>query len=456
MLHFCAFTPSIVGEEQLQIRVDDQTQQEMSYGMDFERLFHYGPTARDSELRKELFRLTIEDLDISYVRVGIKGLVELKSQKQPERDWSVYEDNPGYKQDKQLQVMRAIREVDPEIDFFVSPRPFHVSIHSFYGANSHEAKNAPFTCFPLSIGVFDNPFDPDKRKFREMRWDLAADYLTRHIRFLREQGFRITYMDAQNENTKFYRPPEISQMIDRMRDELGEAMPKVIAPSGWSWKGSSQWVEEAIEIGRTDFFDIVASHDTSQKWGSPERVGELGRELNKPVWNTEKHAGLVGPDEVAASNSQHLFRSIRAGFASFNPWMPQGGAGQEHKMLLTFKDRIETRRIYHIWKQLVNTSAGGHYLDVNIPDGLTTTAAFLQDNRLTVWVLNDGEEMIEEIAIDVSAHNVGLDKAQVVSWGPDDPREGSTQVVHLRSRSSLEYNIQAKTLYCFTFLLRNR
>jgi O-glycosyl hydrolase len=433
---------SLAAAAESPITISDEKKQEMIFGLDFERLWHYGKISKNLEMRTQLAELAVKDLEVSYIRVAIDGLVELKG-----GDWSVY--------DRQLQLMGALRDANPKIRFFASPRPFHEAIRAHYGKDSKESVNAPFTCYPLNIGVFENPFEPEKRKFIGLKPDLAADYLIRHIKFLRGKGFDIAYLDAQNENTRFYRPKEISEMIRLMREKMGKEIPQVIAPSGWSMDQSADWVEEAVGLGKADLFDILSSHDTGGKLEGALRMGELARDHNKLLWNTEAHRGFNGPDASAAVNTKDLWFQVRAGFGGFNQWLSLGSAKKDNKMFINTGQGIEVMRSYHIFKHLVNTAGGGHYLDSTTPPGLASTAAFVKKEKLTLWILNDSDTPVEKVLIDTGSHHLQRQPVEVRSWGAEDKREGSVQRVEVRSPSPLSYDIQPQTLYCFTFAVQS-
>lgn len=423
------------------VKIDPAPRQQMIYGMDFERLWHWG---LEPEEAKKMAYYAVSECKVSYVRVAIDGAAEFE---EGQFNWDAYK--------KQLEVMTLLKEADPNIVFFASPRPFHEAIKAKYGPQSEQGKNAPYTCFPLWIGIFENPYATnkkgDKRKFVEFRWDKAADYLVRHLRFFENQGFKIEYVDVKNENDKYYQPLELSKMVARMREQLGDKMPKVIAPSSWSWGDCLGWLERAKQSETPLFYDILSAHNTgkSDELNKLEKLGESARELNKPLWNSELHA-FQGPDDVAAEKSLILWQHIRAGFGGINDWLSLGNEKKTHKMFRNVNGKLETMRVYYIFKQLVNTSSGGNYLQSNVPQELTTTSAFIKGDTLTVWLLNSSESDIKNVKVDFTGKAAVSNNIKVIWWGPENPREGSTKSLNLSSGSSFVSNLSAKTLYCFT------
>ncbi len=420
---------------QVEVTVAGAKRQQMIYGMDFERLWHWGLT--QDELTR-LAELAVKDCHVSYIRVAIDGAAEYN---EGEFNWSAY--------DRQLECMAALKAANPDIRFFAIPRPFHEAIRGRYAADSPEVANAPYICFPLWIAIFENPFDQANRKFVEFKWDKAADYMVRHIRFLNSKGFKISYVDTKNENDRYFRPAELSKMIQRMRDQLGDEMPLVVGPSSYDWQSGTRWLEDAIAADNTSFFDIAASHNTKNR-GSAEQFAQLAASINKPVWNTELH-GFQGPDAQAAANTEILWHHIRAGFGGINDWLSLGNERKEHKMFRNIDGRLEVMRTYFIFRHLVNTSTGGHYLHTNVPDELTATAAFAKDDIVTVWLLSRADDVVSDVVVRLDATLKISGPIEVTWWAPDNDRKGSATEIVSTSESSFTHAIAANALYCFKF-----
>ncbi len=427
------------------VKVDTVPQQQMIYGMDFERLWHWGLAPEEA---KKLARQAVAECHVDYVRVAIDGGAEFE---EGQFNWDSYK--------MQLQCMTLMKEANPNIKFFASPRPFHEAIKDKFGGKSVQGQNAPYTCFPLWIGVFDNPYGSgkkgDKRKFVEFKWEKAADYMVRQIRFLESKGFKISYFDVKNENDRYYKPAELNKMVDRMRQQMGDKMPQVIAASSWSWGDCLNWLNLAKQGNNLEFFDILSAHNTgkSNELENLQKLGQYAKELKKPLWNTELH-GFEGPDDIAVERSMILWRHIRAGFGGINDWLSLGNEKKVHKMFRNIDGKLETMRVYYMFKQLVNTSAGGSYLQSDVPEELSITAAFIKDKTLTVWLLNTKETEVKNVKVDMTGHNIASNNINVIWWGPDNPREGSTGTLKSSVDSTFSYNIKGKSLYCFTVSLK--
>ncbi|HMP77330.1 MAG TPA: hypothetical protein PKE12_13630 [Kiritimatiellia bacterium] len=414
------------------IRVSGKPQQAMTYGMDFERLWHM----KDGEAEVDYDALAAWAVDrckVDYVRIAINPGAELE---EGNIRWGEY--------DMQLRMMRAIQRARPDIKWFASPRPVH-----------NEQKGAPFTPFPLWISVWENPLLEDAeqpRAFLRFEWEKAADYYLRYLAFMKEQGFKITYLDAINEATRHLDPVSVGRMIGRMREALGSEMPLVIAPSAHNWGEAVRWINAAKEAGVADFWDITACHNT-RATGSMEAFVALARTLNRPIWNTELH-GFQGPDPAASRNSKVLFEHIRAGFGGINDWLSLGNEAKEHKMLRNVGGEVVPMRSYFIFQHLVNTSGGGHYLEATVPEALATTAAFYHRGRglVTVWALNASEAPVDAV---VQIAGVQCHPIEVRHWGTTNEREGAVVTEGLDGDSSIRHTLEPGALYCFTFEQHN-
>lgn len=402
------------------IVVSEAPRQEMIYGMDFERMWYWD----ELKEKERLVKLAVQDCRVQYVRVGISCGAEIE---EGQLDWSTY--------DTALTSMRMMKAASPNIRFFASPQPLKASV-----------KNAPWTCFPTWITTHD-----DKGRIVGFNSEKAADYMVRHVRFLREQGLDIAWLDTKNECQKI-RPQDIAPMARRIREQMGNQTPLLIAPSSHNYKDGVKWLQEAVRIGETDFFDIAACHNTRQK-GTPERFVELVRPFDVPVWNTELHK-FWGPDDVAALTSTQIWSVVRAGFSGMNQWCSLGNEKKTHKMFRTMNDgSLEVMRTYYIYKQLVNTSGGGHYLESTIPDGLTTTAAFLKGDALTVWALNATDVPVDSAVIRLAGHTIQGQEIAVTFWGPDNRREGTTGSIPRTAATHFTHPLAARSLYCFAVRL---
>src|SRR5690606_6794399 len=149
--------------------------------------------------------------------------------------------------DQIIEVMTAMREANPDIHFFASPRPVHE-------AYSREEKieiwghrdNVPFSPFPVWIQQWHQN---GSKKLEDgtvvPRWtkggfdiDAVVGYYADYLNLMHRKGFAIQYLDVTNEQT-IITPEHVKYLHDHipLRLQKGVSMPKLIAPSSWSMEG---------------------------------------------------------------------------------------------------------------------------------------------------------------------------------------------------------------------------
>lgn len=406
------------------VSVQYNKQQKMdSYGMDFERLWHWNDLSDQGSV--DCANLALMNGKINHVRVAINCKGELEEGQF---------DPKAYK--KILEVMRHMKAANPNIKFFASPRPL-----------KEGNRGAPWTCYPLWVTKFN--ITNTSTNFVKLVPQKAADYLENYLNFMNSEGFTISYLDIKNE-CKFIKPGPCAEVVDILKQRLGSKMPTIIGGSDWSYANAKDWWQEAKSEGVQNRFDIISSHNTGSG-GSPQELVNAMKGLNKPFWNTELHE-WVGPDDVAVENTIHLFDIIRAGFSGMNEWLSLGSEGKEHKTLRAVDGNVVPMRNYYIYKKLVTTSAGGNYLSVNVPSGLTSTMAFIKGNTMTVWALNSSGSDLNNVTFKIDGRNID-GQIERTWWGPigSCQRQGTVAKFAKKSDSQFQYTIKKNSLYCFKF-----
>ena len=101
----------------LDIVVGSTPQQKMRYGMDYERLWYWGTNLNSTE-RDQIARWTAVDAAVDFVRVAMNSGYELT-----EGTYNL----PEYT-DKIIPVMQEMKQANPDIKFFASPRPLNEAV----------------------------------------------------------------------------------------------------------------------------------------------------------------------------------------------------------------------------------------------------------------------------------------------------------------------------------------
>ncbi|MGJ8639317.1 MAG: hypothetical protein ACSHYA_07975 [Opitutaceae bacterium] len=429
----------LAAEQAVTIRVSDNKQQRMRYGMDYERLwFWYG----SGNQKETVAQWSVVDCDIDFIRVAINPMYELK---EGAYDLSAYTK-------KIIPMMQSMKAANPQIKFFASPRPLNEVL-----------KGAAWQPYPFWITG-----DPGDGSSFDFNVEKCADFLIRYLLLMKSYGFRIHYLDVTNEwnyikaehvgdlKRAFERyvknPPRDSKLVLEAAD-----IPLLIAPSTWSYKQGVEWLQEAKKSSKRRSIDIAASHNTDPG-GSAKAFAEEVRSVlgkNVEIWNTELHdwKSSDGYDEVTSVS--YLFDAIRAGFSGISGWLAIGTPKQGHSYILHNGKSVKRNVKYFIFKKLTNTSNTGHALDVTQPSKLTSTAAMLKDDLLTVWVNNaSGSAVPIEVQLDSFRNPSGF--VRMTRWSESIEVEGITETFKTTPGSdSFPASIAANSVYCFEIILAN-
>lgn len=420
------------------VRISNTKRQKLFLGVDAERLWYWR-----SEQAYALADLAVGELKSSYVRVAINC--------EYERDEGVINVS-AY--DKILEVMNNMKQINPDILFFASPRPLAEAYSKDEIANDWNGavpwSPYPTWVYPVKQGtngkwdVVDSQFKIDK----------LIRYYSDYLNFMHEKGFKISYLDATNEK-KIITPSLNKQLYNGIKSTIkpGVNMPDMIVPSSWSREQGVDWLN-SVKGDEKDYFSIAATHNTGEAGTSASFVNKA-RSLEKSPWNSELHGwvGIETIDEVL--NSEVFWEHLRAGFEGIDTWLFYGPLnGKDHTMIWSSTTEIKKSAKYEIFKQVVNNSNGGYYYDIDIPDNENTiTAAFQKDNVLSVWILNKGEKELKDLMFLVDERVID-ENIECVKWNGSLPKNGESYSFDSYNENSFKSNIEPKSLYYFKMIVK--
>ena len=414
-----------------EIVIGTKTLQKMRFGIDFERLWFWSGGLNDEE-RDQIAQWSVVDTNADYVRVAINAGYELEEGKF----------NPKAYTSKIIPMMKEMKEAKPEIKFFASPRPL----------NEIEKKTAwqPYPRWITGDTKKNGNFALDAEK--------CAQYLERYILLMKEQGFKISFLDITNEWQSNDRRSgrmtgedvlEISNYLEEHLDE--EDMPLIVGPSSWNYEQGSAWLHTLNSHSKRQALDIASSHNTNRT-GTPflfvktaHRV--LGKDVE--VWNTELHGWKSTSKENEVTSFYYMLEAIRAGFSGINGWLALGTEKQGHSYILSSKGKPVPNVKYFLFKKISSTSNYGHALDiVKEPKQLDYSAALIKDDLMTVWVINKSDE---EVPLKITPQNRTIKEREITRtrWTDAKDVEGFEKILTLTSNRSLTSTIPAQSVCCF-------
>jgi len=418
--------------------VGQTRQQRMRYGMDYERLWFWTGGLNSSE-RDDIAKWSAIDTRIDYIRVAINCAYE---RNEGERNLSAYTD-------KIIPLMQEMKDANPDIKFFASPRPLHEAVNG-----------AAWQPYPRWItgdngnGSFN--FNPIS----------AGEYLVRYVELMKSYGFKISFMDLTNEwqnpgGNGRMTTADFRDISEYLEDNLEpEDMPLLIGPSAWNYSQGASWISDLRFNSRRNAVDIAACHNTDRTGTAQQFANAVRQELGDDIeiWNTEVHGWTStndpnDPDGNETISFFYMLEKIRAGFSGLNGWLAIGTTSQRHSYILNPSGTPRRNIKYFIFRKLSETSNYGHALDIiDEPSQLSPTAALIKGNLMTVWVINRGTSSVP-INITPTGRTISESSIKRTRWTDPDDVEGFISHEPVSSGDSVGSTIPGESVCCFEILL---
>ncbi len=430
------------------IQVSFNKKQKIRLGVDAERLWHWNST-----LKNELADVAVGELKSDFVRVAIN---------------CAYEREEGHKNESAyneiIEMMTAIKNVNPDINFFASPRPLHEAYTRQEKENSFGHRdNTPWSPYPLWIlhwaangtkTLNDGTVVPNYER-GYFDYVKLTQYFADYLNFMHSKGLNIRFLDMSNEQ-QVVTPAITKYMYDNLPGKLnpGVQMPGLIAPSTWGVQQGIDWLATVNAANNEHTaFEVASVHNTGGGIAALEEFATNTHALDKEAWNTEMHnwVGLNLHDDVI--NSDIFWHHMRAGFNGIDAWLFYSAVQREHRVVMVYPDRVERTGKYEIFKAVVNNFNRGNYVDISMPSTLVPTAAFTKDNLFAVWILNKHDSQVSNTTIrfapEIDLINQDI---TVTRWnGATTSIEGAKSVIKATKPNEIQLDLDAETLYCFQF-----
>ncbi len=424
--------------EAVNITVNDTPKQLLRFGIDAERLWYW----RTGTMGNTLANLGVKELKASFVRVAID---------------CAYEREEGVKvpanYDKILDMMLAMKTANPEIEFFASPRP----LDEAYTDTENEAiwggPVAPWAPVPAWIMTWvENGTNADGTK----KWRIGtinvgklAQYYADYLNFMHQKGFKITYMDVTNEKNEIT-PTMTKYLFDNIPGLLntGVHMPKLIAPSSWSYESGTEYLN-SFTNAQLGSFGIAGCHNTGDP-GTAVDFTTKANQIAKEPWNTELHkwVGINTRDEVL--NAEAFLNAMNGGFTGLCSWLFYGpSSGKDHTMIWSGASTATRSAKYEIYKKVVNNTNGGNlYKTVSSSTGVFS-ATFVKDSVMIIVALNKDVTAKSNVKFLLQNKNLKDLQVEVTKWQHGIAKAGVTSTFDAKLLDQFEYTLDSSALYVF-------
>ena len=435
------------------LMVGTQQQQKMRFGMDYERLWFWNSGFSESEKAK-LAKWSAIDTRIDYIRVAMNSAYELE---EGNYNLSAYTN-------KIIPMMQAMKDANPDLKFFASPRPLNEAYSgkkwkdpSDPDATSQNVKWQPYpiwvTGAPTPISGNFN-FQPTK----------CGEYIERYLLLMKSYGLDISFMDLTNEwqaNSGGRITQDDARIVTEYLKDSSALMnagiepPLFIGPSAWNYSQGANWISNLDGGDERDAVDIAACHNTDRTGTAQAFADAVHAKLgdDTEIWNTEVHGWKSTSSENETTSFYYMLEKIRAGFTGLNGWLAIGQTGQGHAYILN-QNGTRTRNVkYFIFKKLSETSNYGHALDIVLePSQLSHTAALIKGNLMTVWVINQGLSSVP-LTISPLGRSISESSVKRTRWTDASDVEGFVTHESVNFSDRFYSAIPAESVCCFEILL---
>ncbi len=288
--------------------------------------------------------------------------------------------------DIELAAMRSVVAARPDVEIYASVK--------LNGANTFPAWVSQATAnWPLQNGnIFGNTvLRPNPEHYSTM----VADYL----QYLKDEGIKIHFLGLNNETEGAVPANRYVATYDLLESKLdaagfvGEYRDfEYVGPDSFGIPTAERFIDDLADLGRLDTIDYVASHYYPQHGSGNESdwLDLSNLSGGKPLWHTEFHM----PGNTAAINelSQTVRDALSVVFASFRNgvdsyiWWDSGNSLNQVRDVIK-RDVMTTT----LGATPVFTSPA--YQGKGDPDGLPLYQAFVEDSKVTMWIVNPGGAM---------------------------------------------------------------
>ena len=430
--------------------IGNTKQQKMRYGMDYERLWYWTGGLNSAE-RDDIAKWSAIDTRIDFIRVAMNGGYELV---EGERDLSAYTN-------KIIPMMQEMKDANPDIKFFASPRP----LNEAYPSKKWEGEDVKWQPYPIWVTGAPTPISGSF----DFQVDKCVQYIEDYLLLMDEYGFKISFMDLTNEWQSNVGGGRITQtdcrdVVLALKDssvlsDAGIEVPKFIGPSSWNYSQGASWISNLNSQLRRDQIGIAASHNTdktgtAQQFGDAVRARFSGANDTMPeIWNTEVHGWKSTSSKNETTTFSFYLEQIQAGFGGLTGWLAIGTTNQGHSYILNPNGRPTRNVKYFIFKKLSETSNYGHNLDIiESPSQLSHTAALIRGNLMTVWAINQGASSVP-INITPTGRTISESSIKRTRWTDPSDVEGFVSFESVTSNENLFSSIPAESVCCFEILL---
>ena len=219
--------------------------------------FGLGAVVLNESERRLVAKWSAIDTRIDYIRVAMNSAYELE---EGTLNLSAYTN-------KIIPMMEKMKEANPDIKFFASPRPLNEAVRN----------GAAWQPYPRWVTG-----DPGNGNF-DFSVEKCTDYLEHYLLLMDSYGFKISFMDLTNEwqsnvgGGRITQSPMLAIVVTNLREssilaDAGIEAPLFVGPSAWEYSQGASWIRNLSSQLRRDAIDIASCHNTNRDEGSGSAI----------------------------------------------------------------------------------------------------------------------------------------------------------------------------------------
>ncbi len=428
----CLFIQSIfVSGQSIIVNTSNYKQTIDMIGGDMERSSKAVQNAKNTQ---EIIEWGFKDINFNVCRVQYDKNQELV---EGTKNWSFY--------DKQVETMKAIKAVNPDIRFFATMR----SDYDGYGDDN----NLPDWIINYNTKVME----------REKYGIFLADY----CEYMSQQGVPISIISIAKEWMWFVKAEKVVDIAAKMFSELdarGIERPVISDQGFWSISQGITYLNHVKSLGSKDLYHSFCSHnydnESKEKW---VEIIDMSNELGKSMYDDETSTGSGSPTygEERPMYKQigeyikkaNRYESGLCGEIFFEIW--SRGIDKETRAIYFPAGGTGTRkRGYYLMKQFSNNILNSRYVTSDIASmSKVYTIAFRKENQVVLWVINEGTSAFSSFPIGVDAFKIEGD-VKLHYWTDETPVTGLETTLQPLG-NTFETSIGGEGINCYIFNVKD-
>ncbi|MCB4799651.1 glycoside hydrolase [Neotamlana laminarinivorans] len=388
---------------------------------------------QNAKNKNEIINWGFKDINFNYCRVQYDKHQELT---QGQKKMGFYK--------KQLQTMKQIKQLNPNIKFFATMR----TDYNGYGNKN----NMPDWIVNYKTKAVD------VKKY--------ATFLADYLEFMEHENLAINTLSITKEWTSFIKPKIGSEIIVELQQQCnlrGIKMPKISDQGFWSISQGIKYLNAIKALKTEHLYSSFCTHDYKnegqEKW---QTIIANTNSLDKKLYDDESSTGSGSPTygserPIKKQLQEYIDKSeaYKAGLSGeifFEIW--SRGINKETRAIY-YPANGEGKRLrgYFIMKQFSNNILNYRYLTSvvnNMPD--VYTMAFRKENKIVFWILNNSKNKYEV--------SVNLDNSKFLSeinmryWTDSTPLNGDC-LIYKSNQSTVNLSLKPESINSYVFRVVN-